>query len=226
VKGAESVNGEPYKDREHAGRVLAEQLAAYRGQPDVLVLGLPRGGVPVAAQVARAIDAPLDVLIVRKIGFPQQPEFAMGAIAAIAGAVQTVRNQYAVDLVGPASTRDGVFDHVVARESEELKRRQHAYRDDRPPLEVEGRTIILVDDGLATGATMRAAIAAVRGERPARLVAAVPVGSREACDEIGQLVDQLVCLSVPQPFWAVGQAYERFDQTSDEEVRRLLKNGS
>jgi putative phosphoribosyl transferase len=220
------MNEARFKNREHAGRAIAERLTAYRGRPGVLVLGLPRGGVPVAAEVARAIDAPLDVLIVRKIGFPQQPEFAMGAMAAIAGNIETVRNQYAVDLVAPKDARDEVFDHVAAREREELKRRQHAYRDDRPPLEVAGRTVILVDDGLATGATMRAAVAAVARERPARLVAAVPVGSAEACAELRDVVDELVCVSIPEPFWAVGQAYETFEQTTDDEVRRLLEDSS
>ncbi len=213
----------PYRDRQEAGRAVAERLTAYRGLPGVLVLGLPRGGVPVAAEVARRLDAPLDVVIVRKIGMPQHPEFAMGAIAALAGRIETARNEYAIEQISRQTWNGDVFEKVAAREREELDRRQRAYRGDRPPVTVAGRTVILVDDGLATGATMRAAISVVKQERPARLVAAVPVGSREASEKIRALVDELVCAWTPEPFWAVGRAYESFEQTTDDEVQRLLR---
>lgn len=216
------MKDERFTDRRDAGRRLADHLIGYRDLPDAIVLGLPRGGVPVAAEVARAIRAPLDVLVARKISVPSHPELAMGAIASIAGTIETVTNddvmarlhQYGMDL--------GSFAQVAEREAGELARRQAAYRGERRPVEVTGRTVILVDDGLATGATMRAAIMVVRQESPARVAVAVPVGSPETCDELRDEVDELICLYAPQQFWAVGQAYEDFGQTTDEEVQAIL----
>lgn len=211
------MNVPRFTDRRDAGRRLADQLVGYRDLPGVIVLALPRGGVPVAAEVARGIRAPLDVLVVRKVGVPSQPELAMGAIASIGGVIETVTND---DVL--AYSRSGDFERVAERETVELARRQTAYRGNLPPIEVTGRTVILVDDGLATGVTMRAAIAAVRQASPARLAVGVPVGSPETCDELRALVDELVCLSEPRRFWAVGQAYDDFSQTTDEEVRDIL----
>lgn len=216
------MSGEKFTDRRDAGRRLAGWMTEYREHSDAIVLGLPRGGVPVAAEVAHAVGAPLDVLVARKLGVPNHPELAMGAIAAVASSVQTVRNDDVMAQVEQFGMDGDSFSRVAADELVELRRRQEAYRGDRPPLEVRGRTIFLVDDGLATGATMRAAIRVLKQERPARVVVAVPVGSARTCDEIRQDVDGLVCLSTPDPFWAVGQAYDQFDQTSDDEVRQLL----
>jgi putative phosphoribosyl transferase len=213
----------PFADRREAGRELAALLGRYRGAPGLIVLGLPRGGVPVAAEVAAALDAPLDVLVARKIGLPWQSEVAMGAIAAVAGEIVTVTNPHVLRAMTDSSTGpSGPFGRVAERERIELARRQREYRGDRPPLSLEGTTVILVDDGVATGATMRAAVTAVRGLNPATVVAAVPVGSRESCRELAALVDDLECVWKPEPFWAVGQAYVHFDQTSDDEVKRLL----
>lgn len=221
------MEDERFTDRWHAGEAVAGRMAAYRCRPSLLILALPRGGVPVAAEVARALDAPLDVLVVRKIGVPGHRELAMGAIAAVAGTIETVRNADVMAQMNQLNVdADAAFAQVAARERDELNRRQRAYRGDRPPVEVTGRTVILVDDGLATGATMRAAITVVKQEKPERLVVAVPVGSRDTCDELRQLVDELVCVSTPEPFWAVGQAYVLFDQTTDDEVRRILGTAS
>ncbi|WP_150308520.1 phosphoribosyltransferase [Planctomonas psychrotolerans] len=215
---------ERFVDRRDAGSRLAALLSAYRGVPGLVVLALPRGGVPVGAEVASALGASLDVLVVRKVGMPRSPEVAMGALAAIAGAVSTVRNPRV--LAGMASagaeTAEQAFARVAARESLELDRRQRLYRGDRSTIDVADRTVLVVDDGVATGATMRAALTALRAGRPARVVVAVPVGSREACDALGDLADEVVCARYPEPFWAVGSAYSRFDQTSDDEVQRIL----
>ena len=203
-----------FKDRTHAGRVLAEKLKHYRDNPDVVVLALPRGGVPVAFEVAQTLRAPLDVFIVRKLGVPGHEEYAMGAIAT--GGVRVLNP----DLAGmiPSS----VVDAVAAREQQELERRERLYRGDRPPVPIEGRIVILVDDGLATGSTMRAAVAAIRKQNPQRIVVAVPVAAPETCDEFRAEVDEVICASTPEPFRAVGLWYENFDQTSDEEVHALL----
>ncbi|MGZ5095377.1 MAG: phosphoribosyltransferase [Burkholderiales bacterium] len=203
-----------FKDRTHAGRVLAEKLKHYRDNPDVVVLALPRGGVPVAFEVAQALHAPLDVFIVRKLGVPGHEEYAMGAIAT--GGVRVLNP----DLAGmiPSSA----IDAVGAREQQELERRERLYRGDRPPLQIEGRIVILVDDGLATGSTMRAAVAAIRKQNPKRIVVAVPVAAPETCDEFRAEVDEVICASTPEPFRAVGLWYDNFDQTSDEEVHALL----
>ncbi len=206
-----------FRDRTEAGQQLAAKLTAYVNRPDVLVLALPRGGVPVAFEVARALHAPVDVLVVRKLGVPGQEELAMGAIAT--GGVR-ILNHNVVQLLGIA---DDVINRVAAREQHEVERREHLYRGDRPPYQVHGRTIILVDDGIATGATMRAATAALKQQQPARLIIAVPVAAASTCDAFAAEVDELVCVTRPEVFYAVGFWYENFSQTSDEEVRDLLE---
>jgi erythromycin esterase-like protein/predicted phosphoribosyltransferase len=210
------MNSRPFHDRAEAGRQLAAKLAAYTNRPDVLVLGLPRGGVPVAYEVARALGAPLDVFIVRKLGVPGYEELAMGAVAT--GGVR-VLNEALVKRLG---IPDYVIEAVAAREQEELKRRERLYRGGLPPPDVRGRTVILVDDGLATGATMQAAIRALRQQHPARIVVAVPIASREACEELREEVDDVICAVTPEPFHAVGLWYEDFSQTTDQEVREIL----
>jgi predicted phosphoribosyltransferase len=205
-----------YQDRVDAGRRLAKALADYAGREDVLVLGLPRGGVPVAAEVAKALDAPLDVMIVRKLGAPWQPELAMGAIAS--GNVQLL-NEQVVRMLG---IDDGTIEEIAEREGRELARRERAYRGDRPPFDAAGRQVILVDDGMATGATMRAAVAAVRAMAPARVIVAVPTAALDTCELVRAEADRVVCLDTPEPFMAVGCWYRNFDQTSDAEVRDLL----
>ena len=206
-----------FKDRIEAGRLLAEKLGAYAGRPDVTVLALPRGGVPVAFEVARSIGAPLDVFTVRKLGVPGYEELAMGAIAP--GGVRVLNT----NLVWGLGLTEADVDRVAERELRELERRVRAYRGDRPPLDVSGRTVILVDDGLATGASMRAAVRALREMRPAELVVAAPVASRETCDEFREeFGTPCVCALTPFRFDGVGQWYEDFSQTTDEEVRDLL----
>jgi predicted phosphoribosyltransferase len=205
-----------FRDRASAGRDLADRLQRYAGHDDVVVLGLPRGGVVVAAEVARALDAPLDVYVVRKLGLPDQPELAMGAIAS--GGV-TVLNH---DLVALLGIDPKVIEAVAARESQELARRDVAYRRGRPPRALDGKTVLLVDDGVATGATMRAAVAALRQLGPARVVVAAPVMSREAHATLARAADEVECLSQPEPFFGVGAWYSDFRQTTDDEVRDLL----
>jgi putative phosphoribosyl transferase len=205
-----------YRDRADAGKELARKLAAYRDRPDVLVLGLPRGGVPVAYEVARALQASLDVFVVRKLGTPGQPELAMGAIAS--GGVR-VLNQ---DVVESLRIPQDVIERVAAAEQEELLRREQQYRGSRPPLDVRGRIVILVDDGLATGSTMRAAAVALKSEGASRIVVAVPVAAIASCEAVRQDVNEVICGATPEPFWAVGQWYRDFDQTTDDEVRALL----
>ena len=212
----------PFADRRDAGRALGARLAGTL-PGDVLVLGLPRGGAVVAAGVAAALGAPLDVLLVRKLGLPAQPELAMGAVAAIGDAVETVRS---AEVLAAAGVDDATFAAVRARELDELRRREAAYRGDRPPVDVAGRTVVLVDDGLATGATVRAALRVLAGRRPARTVVAVPVGSPGAVRELGALADDVVCLHSPPSLRAVGSAYDDFTQTSDDEVRRALRDGA
>jgi predicted phosphoribosyltransferase len=206
-----------FRDRSDAGRQLAARLQEYRGRPDVLVLALPRGGVPVGYEVARALGAPLDVFVVRKLGVPGHEELAMGAIAT-GGA--RVMNEEVVARVGISPE---VLDAVTTREREEVFRRERLYRGDRTPPDVRGRTVIVVDDGLATGATMRAAVAALRQQRPERIVVAVPAGSAETCADLRTNADEVVCLLTPDPFLAVGFWYEDFGQLSDEDVRSLLE---
>jgi len=206
-----------FRDRSDAGRRLAAALGAYSHRPDLLVLALPRGGVPVAYEVARALDAPLDVFLVRKLGLPGQEELAMGAIAT--GGVRVLN----ADVVNGLRISEAVIDAVAEREQAELTRRERLYRDDRPPPEVRGRTVILIDDGLATGATMRAAAAALRRQQPARLIVAVPVGAPSTCDELREEADEVVCAVTPEPFLAVGFWYDDFSPTTDREVRDLLE---
>jgi putative phosphoribosyl transferase len=206
-----------FRDRADAGRILAGELAAYTDRPDVVVLALPRGGVPVGYQVARALRAPLDVFVVRKLGVPGHEELAMGAIAT--GGVRVLNPAVVVSLHIP----DDVIEAVTARELEELARRERRYRGDRPPPEVAGKTVILVDDGLATGSSMRAAAAALRELGPQRVVVAVPIAAPETCDEFRSEVEEVVCAVTPQPFRAVGLWYEDFSQISDEEVHELLE---
>lgn len=208
-----------FRDRRHAGQILAGKLTAFRDLPDLLVLALPRGGVPVADEVARALHAPLDVFLVRKLGVPEQPELAMGAIAT--GGVVVFNH----DVVNGLGIPREAIDAVVAREEEELERREQAYRDDRPPPNVRDHTIILVDDGLATGSSMRAAVAALKHSEPREIVVAVPVGAAETCASLAGSVARVVCAETPEPFRAVGLWYADFSQTSDEEVHDLLEAG-
>lgn len=205
-----------FRDRTDAGRQLAARLTEYAGRSDVIVLGLPRGGIPVAREVATALEAPLDVFLVRKLGVPERPELAMGAIAA--GGIEVLSR----DLIRDLGIPHALVEQVAVRERLELERRDALYRGRRRPAVVRDRTIILVDDGLATGSTMHAAILALRQHAPARIVVAVPVGARETCEQLRRIADEVVCLSMPDPFRAVGLWYEQFDQTSDEEVTRLL----
>jgi putative phosphoribosyl transferase len=209
---------ERFRDRTEAGQVLASRLTAYAHRPDVLVLALPRGGVVVAFEVAKALHVPLDVLIIRKLGVPGYEELAMGAIAS--GGVRVLNDEVVRMLV--LSTE--VINKVTVQEQHELERREHLYRGDRPASNVQGRTIILVDDGIATGATMRAAIATVRKRQPARIIAAVPVAASATCEALETQVDELICIIRPEEFYSVGFWYEHFAQTTDKEVRDLLEH--
>lgn len=209
-----------YRNRTEAGRHLASQLGDYANRPDVLVLALPRGGVPIAFEVARALNAPLDIFLVRKLGVPGYEELAMGAIAT--GGIRVLNK----DVLRHLSIPGEVIDEVAAGEQQELERREKLYRGGRPAPDVNGKTVILVDDGLATGSTMRAATAALREQRPARIVVGVPVSSPATCDEFRGEVDEIVCAVTPEPFHGVGRWYEDFSQTTDEEVRELLGRDS
>ena len=211
---------ERFRDRRDSGRQLAEKLSAYANRPDVLVLGLPRGGVPVAYEVAKVLNAPLDVFLVRKLGVPGHEELAMGAIAS--GSVRVLNK----NVVQSLSLSDQTIEAVAAAEQRTLVRRERVYRGDRPRLAVRDQTIILVDDGLATGATMRAAVVALRQQQPRRIVVAVPVAAPETCDEFRAEVDDIVCAITPPLFYAVGLWYQDFSQTSDEEVRALLEHAA
>lgn len=205
-----------FRDRSEAGQLLAERLIAYAGRPDILVLALPRGGVPVAYEVARALGAPLDVFVVRKLGIPGHEELAMGAIAS--GGVRVLND----DVVQALHIPERVIEAVAARELRELERRERAYHGDRPAPDVRNRTVILVDDGLATGSTMRAAVAALRRLGPARIVVAVPTAAPSTCEEFRREADECICQITPEPFHAVGLWYQDFSQTTDDEVRDLL----
>ena len=206
-----------FRDRVEAGDALAGLLGHYAGRPDVLVLALPRGGVPVAARVAEALGAPLDVFVVRKLGVPGQPELAMGAIAT--GGVRVVNEQ----VVGRLRLGEAELQRVAEAEERELARRERSYREGRGPPDLAGQVVILVDDGLATGSTMRAAVAAARRLGPARVVVAVPTAPASTCQRLGEEADEVVCATTPRPFRAVGYSYRSFPQTSDEEVRSLLR---
>jgi predicted phosphoribosyltransferase len=205
-----------YRDRHEAGVVLADRFRQYAGRKDVIVLALPRGGVPVAYEVASAIGAPLDVFMVRKLGLPGHPEFAMGAIAS--GGVQVLNE----NLIRWYRIPPSAVDQIVRAEQQELERREQTYRGGRSPVSLEGRTVILVDDGLATGSTMRAAVLAVRRLLPSEIIVAAPVGAPDTCRALDEVADDVVCARMPDPLRAVGLWYQNFDQTSDEEVRALL----
>lgn len=209
-------NRQRFADRRQAGAELGARLAHYRGQGDLVVLALPRGGVPVAHEVARALGAALDVFVVRKLGVPGHRELAMGAIAS--GGVRVLNK----DVVDWYRIPPAVIDEVAREEQVELERRQQMYREGRPPVELRGRTALLIDDGLATGSTMKAAVEAVRAHGPSRIVVAVPVGAPDTCRELAGIADEVVCVRTPQPFSAVGQWYVDFSQTTDAEVRELL----
>ena len=209
-----------FKDRFHAGRLLARKLEHHRDNSEVLVLALPRGGVPVAAEVTRVLQAPLDVFLVRKLGLPGHSELAMGAVAM--GGVRVLNES----LVARLGIPESAIDRVADRELEVLRRQDHRFRGDRPAPEIEGRTIILVDDGLATGSTMRAAVEAIKKQRPRRLVVAVPIGAAETCEQFGRDVDEMVAVSCPDDFRAVAMWYEDFSQTPDAVVIGLLQEAA
>ena len=213
-------NERPFRDRREGGAALATKLAQYADRPDVIVLALPRGGVPVAHEVAASLGAPLDVFLVRKLGTPGHRELAMGAIAS--GGVRVLND----DVVRWYGIPEGAINAVARNEQAELERREREYRRDRPPRDLRELIVILVDDGLATGSTMRAAVEAVRLHKPARVVVAVPVAAGETCREFHALADEIVCARTPEPFSAVGQWYVDFSQTTDDEVRALLEDAT
>jgi len=209
-----------FRDRFEAGRALAQRLQHYRYDVNALVLALPRGGVPVGYEVSKELNIPLDTFLVRKLGVPGHEELAMGAIAT--GGVRIINEAIVQQLGIPPQA----IDAVAEREQEELERRQHLYRGERPAPDINGRTVILVDDGLATGASMRVAIDALRRQNPARIVVAVAVAASQTCDELRFFVDEVVCATTPEPVFAVGQGYQRFDQTTDQEVQDLLNRAA
>jgi putative phosphoribosyl transferase len=210
----------PFRNRTEAGQLLARKLRRYADRPDVIVLALPRGGVPVAYEVAKALRLALDVFLVRKLGVPGQEELAMGAIAT--GGIRVLND----DVVRALKILPRVIDSVAAQEAQELERRERLYREDRPAPEVTGRTVILVDDGLATGSSMRAAVAALHQKNPRRIVVAVPIAALATCREFEAEVEEIVCYETPEPFYSVGLWYEDFSQTTDEEIRQLLERAT
>lgn len=205
-----------FTNRTHAGKELAKALTAYIDYPDSIVLALPRGGVPIAFEIAKVLHAPLDVFIVRKLGAPGQPELAMGAIAS--GGLRVMND----DILGMLRVSEATITATVAEEQQELERRERLYRGDRPPVKIAGKTVIVVDDGVATGATMRAAIRALKAQQPVRLIVAIPTAAVDTCNVLRQEVDDVVCLATPEPYIAVGRWYRDFAQTSDAEVQALL----
>lgn len=207
---------ERFKDRRQAGRILARKLSAYAGQTDVIILALPRGGVPVAYEVAIVLNAPLDIFLVRKLGLPGREELAIGAIAS--GGIRVLNE----DIIRALSIPEEVINIVAKRELEELQRREQRYRGNRPAPDVRDRQVILIDDGLATGASMRAAVVGVRAQHPSRIVIAVPAAAPEACNAFLYEVDEMVCGMTPEPFYGLSRWYENFSQTTDEEVRMFL----
>ncbi|MBS3783462.1 MAG: phosphoribosyltransferase [Anaerolineae bacterium] len=209
-----------FTDRQEAGRRLAEALSAYQDRDDVVVLGLPRGGVPVAFEVARALRAPLDVFVVRKLGVPGNPELAMGAIAS--GDVRVLNE----GVVRRMRISHDAIERVTEREREKLENREQIYRGARPEVDLTGKTVLLVDDGLATGATMRAAVDALRQRDPRKIVVAVPTAPPETCSEFEDVVDDMVCVTTPRPFFGVGGAYRDFSQTTNDEVRDFLERAN
>lgn len=211
------VVGYLFRDRREAGRALGAELGAFSGRDDVVVLGLPRGGVPVAFEVAAMLGAPLDVFLVRKLGAPGQEELAMGAIAS--GGVRILNSS----VIQSLQISSEEIERAVRREERELRRRELSYRGERPSLDLHGRIAVLVDDGLATGSSMRAAIEAVRRFGPAQVIVAVPVAPESTAREMLSIADDVVCVATPEPFFSVGRFYEEFDQTTDDEVRELLR---
>ena len=210
------MSSQPFRDRVEAGEVLGQVLARYRGQDDVVVLALPRGGVPVAREVARALGVPFDVFLVRKLGVPGHEELAMGAIAG--GGVRLLNDE----VINALGIPPNVIDSVASTEQLELVRRERLYRGNRAPIGLTNKTVIIVDDGLATGSTMRAAVMAVRRQQPARVIVGVPVGAPSTCTGLSREADEVVCVRMPDPFVAVGLWYRDFTPTSDDEVRNLL----
>lgn len=206
-----------FKDRREAGKKLAEELTKYKNQQGVIVLGLPRGGAPVAYEIAEALNAPLDVFIVRKLGLPGQPELAMGAIAS--GGVRVMNN----GVVQRSGVSEDQIKEIVEDEKKRLQEREKIYRGSRPEIDITGKIVLLVDDGLATGASMRAAITALKQLEPEKIVVAVPTAPADTCQELKSMVDEIVCLRTPSPFWGVGGSYQNFSQTSNQEVRALLE---
>jgi putative phosphoribosyl transferase len=211
---------ERFRDRRDAGRVLARKLSAYTGQTDVIVLALPRGGVPVAYEVALALHAPLDIFLVRKLGLPGREELAIGAIAS--GGIRVLNN----DIIRALNVPEEVINIVARNESQELQRRERNYRGESSAPEVRDRKVILIDDGLATGASMRAAVVGVRAQHPERIIIAVPAAAPELCDAFQFEVDEMVCAMTPEPFYGLSRWYEDFSQTTDEEVRMFLKEAN
>lgn len=209
-----------YADRADAGAVLAVALQRYAGRPDVLALGLPRGGVPVAAAIADRLRVPLDAFVVRKLGLPRHPEVAMGAVAGAAGGIATVRNE---SVIASAHVREADFAQVLERETAELRRRERLYRGDRAAVDVRDRVVLVIDDGLATGASMRVALSVIQEQRPGRIVVAAPVGPPDVCAALAEGIDEVVVPWQPTDFVAVGAAYRDFGQTSSDEVRELLR---
>ena len=214
------VDTVPFQNRADAGRILAGRLKSAVADKDVLVLALPRGGVPVGFEVARALGVPLDVFLVRKLGMPGEEELAIGAIAS--GGVRVLNR----DLIQYLRVSDNVIEELTEREQRELERRERSYREGRPPLAVKDRAVVLVDDGLATGASMLAAARALRQQAARRIIVAVPVAARQTCEELSKEVDQIICAETPYPFSAVGTWYEDFAQTTDEDVRKLLEEAN
>jgi putative phosphoribosyl transferase len=209
-----------FRDRTEAGQILASKLTKYLNQVNAVILALPRGGVPVAYEVGKELGLPVDIFVVRKLGVPGHEELAMGAIAS--GGVRHINR----DVVDQLRIDSETIDVASRREQKEIERRERLYRGARPPIDVRNKTVILVDDGLATGSTMRAAIAALRQHQPARIVVAVPAAAPQTCSEIGDEVDEIICAATPEPFYAVGQWYQEFSQTTDDEVRELLTRAS
>jgi putative phosphoribosyl transferase len=209
-----------FQDRSEAGRLLADRLRKYQDRPDVLVLALPRGGVPVAYEVAKALNVPLDVFIVRKLGVPGYEELAMGAIAT--GGIRVLNDE----LIRQLNIPKEFIDVVAAKEQQELERRERLYRGDRPAPDIHGKTVIVVDDGLATGSTMKVALSALRQQQPKQLIVAVPTAPPDTCDSLREVADEVICAVTPEPFLAVGRWYRRFDQTTDDEVRELIRQAA
>lgn len=218
-----------FQNRTEAGQALALQLLQYANQTDVIVLGLPRGGVPVAYEIARVLQAPLDIWLVRKLGVPSQPELAMGAISAACSSEGNGQEDIQIlnqGLINKLGLSPAELEQVIATERVELARRAHQYRGKRPAPQMQGRTVILVDDGIATGYTLRAALLALKQCHPARIVVAAPIGSPITCEELRSEVEEVVCVLAPEPFYAVGQGYQNFAQTTDVEVCQLLQQAA